>query len=171
MSTAEPPSTFDRVLRVARSIEDGILVLLLAAMIGIAVTQIVLRNFFASGILWADPLLRMLVLWVGLVGAMVATRQDKHIAVDVLTRWLAPGARHATRVVVELFTSLVAALLAYHGARFMLMDLDAGTTAFGNVPTWVTELIIPVAFAVIAVRYLIFAFIHARELLRGTPTP
>lgn len=160
-------STIERVLRAISWVEDGILVLLLAAMIGIAATQIVLRNFFATGILWADPALRMLVLWVGLAGAMVATRQDKHIAVDVLTRWLAPVPKRATQVVVELFTGAVSALLAYHGARLVLLDLAAGTIAFANIPAWVTQLIIPVAFAVIALRYFVFALVHIRELLAG----
>ena len=55
-------------------------------MIVLAGTQILLRNLFDSGFVWIDPLLRVMVLWLGLLGATVATRQDKHIRIDLLSR-------------------------------------------------------------------------------------
>ena len=152
-------------LRLIRYCEDGFLVVLLAAMIGFAVTQIVLRNLFDSGLSWADPLLRLLVLWVGLAGAMVATRQDRHIAIDVLTRYLPPRWQLAAQVIVDLFAALVSAIVAYHAGRLMIMDKEAGAIAFAAVPVWICELIIPLAFGVIAMRYLVFAITHARQLL------
>ena len=65
--------------------EDALLVLLLSAMIVLAATQIMLRNFFDSGFVWIDPLLRVLVLWLGLIGATVATRNNRHIRIDLLS--------------------------------------------------------------------------------------
>ncbi|MBK6758569.1 MAG: hypothetical protein IPG70_13625 [Moraxellaceae bacterium] len=61
-----------RVLYVVHRLEDSILVALLLAMIVLAVTQIALRNGFDTGITWADALLRVMVLWIALLGAMVA---------------------------------------------------------------------------------------------------
>ena len=63
-----------------------LLVALLSAMIILAALQIVLRNFFEAGIVWIDPLLRVGVLWLGLVGATVATRHNKHIRIDLLSK-------------------------------------------------------------------------------------
>ena len=57
------------------AVEDGILVSLLAAMIGLAGTQIVLRNLWDTSIGWGDPLLRVTVMRVGLLGAMAANRR------------------------------------------------------------------------------------------------
>ena len=54
-------------------IEDSILALLLFGMIVLSTSQIFLRNIFDSGIIWADPLLRVMVLWIGLLGALAAT--------------------------------------------------------------------------------------------------
>ncbi len=65
--------------------EDGLLALLLAVMIVLAGTQILMRNLFDSGFVWIDPLLRVLVLWFGLIGATVATRHNKHIRIDLLS--------------------------------------------------------------------------------------
>ena len=66
--------------------EDALLVLLLSAMIALASTQILLRNLFDSGFVWIDPLLRVLVLWLGLIGATVATRNNRHIRIDLLSK-------------------------------------------------------------------------------------
>lgn len=161
----------DQLLRLTRLLEDGVLVVLLATMIGLAISQILLRNLFGGGLAWADPLLRILVLWVGLAGAMVATREDRHIAIDALTRWLSPRMQLLARVIVDVFTALVCALIAWHAARFVYMDYEAQTIAFAAVPSWVCELILPIGFGVIALRYCVFAVVHTRRLLAGEYTP
>ncbi|NVM57446.1 MAG: TRAP transporter small permease subunit, partial [Desulfobacterales bacterium] len=79
---------FEQALRFFTRLEDTFLVSLLSFMIGLAFLQIVLRDFFSTGLLWADPLLKNLVIWVGLVGASIATREDKHITIDVIPRVL-----------------------------------------------------------------------------------
>ena len=48
--------------------EDGILVVLLSVMILLAAAQILLRNVFDIGLFWGDQTLRILVLWVSLMG-------------------------------------------------------------------------------------------------------
>ena len=137
-------------------LEDGILVTLLLVMILLAVLQIFLRNLFDSGIVWADPLVRVLVLWIGLVGAMAASRTDNHISIDVVSRFLPPGVQKITKLLVYLFTAGIAALMAWHGFRFVLMEKADNLMAFASVPAWVCESIIPFAFCVISLRYLIF---------------
>ncbi len=165
MTTDASPSspnngTLDRLARMTAAIEDGLLVLLLSAMIVLAGSQIVLRNLWDAGLFWADPLLRVSVLWVGLLGAMAATRDDNHITVDILSHVLTERARSAGRVITDLFTSAVCGLLAYHGARMVRMDYEAGFAAFAAVPAWACELIIPIGFGVIAVRFLLSSLDH-----------
>ena len=154
-----------RLVRITHVLEDSFLVMLLGSMIFLAVTQIVLRNVFDSGLQWIDPLLRLLVLWVGMAGAMVATREDHHISIDVFTRTMSIRVQQTVRVFTDVFTCLVAAIIAYHAVRLVLMDREAESIAFASIPSWVCELILPLAFGVIALRYLIFAVTHARQLL------
>jgi TRAP-type C4-dicarboxylate transport system permease small subunit len=154
-----------RLVRITHVLEDSFLIMLLGSMIFLAVTQIVLRNVFDSGLQWIDPLLRLLVLWVGMAGAMVATREDHHISIDVFTRSMSTHVQQAVRVFTDVFTCLVAAIIAFHAVRLVQMDREAESIAFAAIPSWVCELILPLAFGVIALRYLIFAVIHARQLL------
>lgn len=143
-----------RFLHVITLVEDSVLVALLSAMILIAVAQIVLRNFFDMGLVWGDQALRVLVLWLGLVGAVVSSRENKHINIDILQRYLAEPAKAASRIIVDLFTAGVCALIAYQAARFVYLDYQAGMVAFGNFPIWIVEVILPVGFGSIALRYL-----------------
>lgn len=156
--------TLHRLLRAAASVEDGILVLLLVMMIALAGTQIFLRNLLETGLEWGDPLLRVTVLWLGLLGAMVATRDDNHITIDIVSRVLPPRVKAAGRLVTDLFTATVCGLLAYHGARLVLFDMEAGTLAFVFVPTWVCELIIPFGFGIIALRFCVSFVLQLRKL-------
>jgi TRAP-type C4-dicarboxylate transport system permease small subunit len=170
MSMAVQKKVLTRLLHFSHAVEDSFLVILLAAMIGLAVLQIILRNLFDSGLPWIDPLLQMLVLWVGLAGAMIATRMDHHISIDAFTRLLSPRLQLVVRIIVDLFTAIVTAIVAYHGSRLLVMEQEAESIAFGQIPVWVCELIIPLAFGVIALRYLIYAVILSRQLLNWRQT-
>ncbi len=144
-----------RILRFIDTLEDGFLVLMLAAMVVLAVVQIVYRNVFDAGIVWADPLLRVLVLWVALAGAVIATRTDNHIRIDFFTRYFSPAFRRLIQRVVYLISIAVCGLISWHAARFVLMEYEYQTVAFAGVPSWLTALIIPLGFALMALRYLI----------------
>lgn len=155
-------SAVSRLLRLTRLIEDALLVLLLGSMVLLAGAQIVLRNLFDGAILWADPLLRVSVLWVGMIGAMVATRNDRQISIDAVSRFLPDLWKARVRIVTDLFTAVVSAIVAWSAYRLMIDDRAAGGLAIAKVPVWVCESILPVAFAVIALRYLLFAIKHLR---------
>ena len=62
--------------------------LLLLGMIGMAAGQVLLRNFFDGGVYWGDSAVRVMVLWVTMLGAMVASRDDSHIRIDLVGRFL-----------------------------------------------------------------------------------
>lgn len=148
-------------------LEDALLVGLLALMIVLAAAQIVMRNLLGSGMAGSDQLLRLLVLWVGLLGAVAASRDDKQINIDMLSRFLPARARSGMRVLIDLFTSVVSAVVAWHAGRFVHSEYLAGSVAFISVPAWLAELILPLAFGLMALRYLLFFFSHLRSFLRG----
>lgn len=143
------------LLGVINKLEDWFLILTLAVMVVLAIAQIFYRNIFGEGIVWIDPLLRVLVLWVAIGGAVVATRTDNHIRIDFFVRYVSERFhKHLLRAVYA-FCILVCGLISWHGLRFVQMDYEYETIAFANVPAWVTELIIPIGFFLIALRYLL----------------
>ncbi|UCH54332.1 MAG: TRAP transporter small permease [Pseudomonadota bacterium] len=133
-------------------------------MIGFAVAQIFLRNFFGIGIIWADPLVRVLVLWAGLIGAMVAARLDQHIVISALAKLLPPRWKAASRLLTDGATAIVCLIVAVVSVRFVYSEYQAATVAFAAVPAWVCQLVIPVAFVMLACRYTLFAVERARQM-------
>ena len=158
--------TISKILRIEHHIEDGILIALLASMTGLAISQIFLRNFFNTGFSWASPLLGILVLWVGLSGSIVASRQKNHISINVLSNYLPKNGQLIAEAVVELFTAIVSGIIAYHSARFVLSEYEYEVIAFNSVPAWICELILPVAFGMIALRYLAHSIDDFKQFIR-----
>ena len=154
-------------LRFLSRVEDSILVGLLLLMICLAVIQILLRNFFQFGIVWGDILVRILVLWIGLMGAMVATRQNNHISIDVISRYLPIKMKNCVDGIIDLFTALVCAVAAWFSFRFVLLEFEEGGVAFAQVPAWLCESIMPIAFLVISLRYFVLTFINLTKTAKA----
>ncbi len=154
--------------RAIHLLEDSLLISLLVSMILLASGQILLRNFFDMGIIWVDPLLRVLVLWTGLIGATVASRENKHIRIDLLSRFISKRLHLITQVFIGLFTASVCAIISWYGAGWVIMDYQDKLTGFAGLPSWVLEVIIPIAFGLIAVRYLIHSLCWALMFLHLT---
>jgi TRAP-type C4-dicarboxylate transport system permease small subunit len=150
-------AAIDNALAFLRRLEDGILVSLLILMIGMAAGQVVLRNFFDSGLYWSDSLVRVAVLWVALVGAMVASRDDSHIRIDLVSRLVSPAYKHWVERLTRLFTFIVLCLFTWGSGNFVYYEYVDEAIAFGDVPAWMLEVIMPVGGGVMAIRYLLLA--------------
>jgi TRAP-type C4-dicarboxylate transport system permease small subunit len=146
---------FGRRFRLA---EDSLLTVLVALLVLMAGLQIVLRLFFETGIAWADALLRTLVLWTAMFGAMTAAREDKHLAVDALSRFLPRSALRFTRSVTHGIAAAICAALAWYSFKLVELEFGGGAKAFGEVPSWIAESIMPIAFTVMGLRFVRQAF-------------
>ena len=85
----------------------------------------------------------------------------------MLLRFLTLRARAICQVVVGLFTAFVCAVISFHAVRFVYLDYEAGTMAFGGLPAWIVELILPSGFFLIALRYVFFSIARIKEFLTG----
>lgn len=142
----------DRSLAV---VENSLVVIIVTTMVVMSFLQVFLRNFFDYGILWGDIFLRHLVLWVGFIGASLATRDEKHINIDILSRITPEKYRPYLRTIVDLFTILVCIALAQAGYGFLQYEIEGNTILFNDIPAWPFQMIIPIGFALIAFRFLL----------------
>ena len=147
-----------RIYNILLATETFLLLFLLFAAILLASSQIFLRNFFDSGIFWADSALRILVLWIGMIGAMFASRNKKHIRIDVLSHYLPINLRNNIWRITELITAVVCAIVAFYSIEFIQYEYEDAQIAFANVPVWLCEIIIPIAFIVMSIRYFVYSF-------------
>ena len=138
----------------ARWCENSLLVVLFIALLGLSGGQIILRNVFSSGLFWSDELVRLLVLWLAVVGALAATRDRRHIAIDLIARALPALPQRIVRSIVGVFAGVVSATFAWQAWRFVMDSRDFGDTVLGGWPAWYFQLILPLGFALIAWRFL-----------------
>jgi TRAP-type C4-dicarboxylate transport system permease small subunit len=136
-------------------LEVFLLAIILLLMILFAVLQIILRNVFDTSLFWIDPLNRLLVLWLALLGAMVATREKEHIAVDVLKHYVSGVWLSVVTKLAELFAGVVCGVMSFHSGRFVYFEYLDGMTTFSELPAWPFELIMPIGFGVMSIRFLV----------------
>lgn len=145
-------------IRILQKLEDGVLIGLLLLMVFVAAFQILARNLFGSGIRSGDELIRVLVLWISLMGAMIASRNNSHINIDLISRYLPDHIKKYSTVLVGFFTSFICSVMACFSFDFVMMEKADGVIAFSGIPVWVCQSIIPVSFAIISIRYLLISF-------------
>lgn len=145
-------------LHTLHRIEDTVLVLLLLAMIVLAGVDILARTLFGGGIVWVQPLLRVMVLWLGLLGALLATRSREHIAIDLINRLAGHHTRRWLAVLTSVFAAFICLLLAWHAQAFVRFAFEFGDMAFARVPAWPLQLVIPLSFTLMGVRFALQGF-------------
>ena len=159
-----------RILDWLHRIEEGLLMVLMGVMILVATAHILVRNLFEVTILWADPLIRLLVLWTSFLGALLATRLDKHIKIDVLLRFVSPKLNRGLLAISGLFSALVCAVLTWVAVRFLLDEYAFPAEGALGLPTWVLQLIFPFTFGLMACRFTLQMFQHLAAFFKGTPS-
>lgn len=133
------------------AVERWALVAIVLAMVILPTLEAAVRRFTGSSVPGAAVYTEHLTLWVGFIGALLATATGHHLAlstVDLLPERLRPWARAFGSAV----TALICALLAYASLDMVLADKGRVDTLAGGVPEWWFEVIMPVGFAVMAVR-------------------
>ncbi len=148
-------SALRRTLAGLHRLEDLLIVLVVMLMVGLAVVQIGLRNFAGTSLIWVEPFLQNAVLWIGLLGAMIASRRDEHIRIDLASTLLPERWLPWLTGVVDLFTAAICALVAWHSVGFVLEERQYGAPGIGAVPSWLLQAVIPFGFTVMGLRYLV----------------
>lgn len=144
-------------------VEDLLLVTLLAGMIALSLTSMVLR-WLGSGLAPIDPLLRHGVLWLGLLGGVAATRSGRHVQIGAVARLLPPWAAALSHRLLAAVSAGVCAVLAHASWRFVIDERAAGTQAFGGLPLWILQLVLPGGMILLTLRFLL-------QLTQDPPPP
>lgn len=148
-------SLFERLDAAGRFVENLLLVGLLGGMMLLSVAQIVAREVFETGFFWSGELIKIMVLWLAMVGAVAACREDRHIRVDAISHLLSERAIGMVRLLVDTFAAGVCAVIAWHAWRYIQLEMEWEDTVLIDTPAWIIHLIMPVAFALLSYRFLV----------------
>ena len=121
-------------------------------MVVLPLAEIVSRRVFSRGIPGSGPIVQHLTLWVGFLGAAIAARDGKLLALATGT-FIPRGAwRRAAGLFAAAFGAGAAVILAWGGWQMAMIERDAGTEIGAGIHAWVAQLVLPVSFALIAAR-------------------
>jgi len=156
-------SIFDNILE---KIERTVLISILSFVIGLSFLQVVLRNFFGLGFIWGDIFLRHMVLWLGLIGASIATKENRQINIDIVSRILHSKSKLIINILIGLISVSVCYLLFKASITFVTAERSFGTIIFKDFPAWIFQVIFPIAFFIIAYRFALNVLNNLRDLLK-----
>lgn len=130
----------------------------------ITFVQVILRYVFGTGLVWSLEATTYTFAWLVLIGMSYGVRTRSHIAVDLLSNRLPRGPRHGMAIAAVALCLLYCGFMVYGSARFIDGLLTLGNNARDiPLPRWVLTSIMPVAFGLLAVRFLQAAW----QLYRG----
>lgn len=139
-----------------------------AAMIGLGA----LIHAAPNGFGWSQRLALVLILWVGLLGGSMATKEGRHIAVDAVKRLLPTQLRRPFEVVAGSVTVALCVFLAvlgvlYARANYVEWVESEHTAAIFEslpIPYWTATLPIPIGFGLMAARFFGIVLYGAKEV-------
>lgn len=147
----------------AATAEKALVVIIFSAIILLIAFNIAARNLFNvsyQAILEISP---ALVLWLALLGSTLALKYQRHIRLEVLIRFLSPSLRRAARCSASIFGLGVMGTLFVASFSF----LESETAMFGY-RGW-SAVILPIFFAISAMRFFIQALEQITESKEGLP--
>jgi len=158
--------------RILATFEKTFIVFILIGMVVLSCLQIVLRNVFASGIPSSDIVLRHLTLGLAFVGASMATREEKHLRIDVIPRMISGQWGKLISLLTYTISMLVCLIFTKAGWNFVALEQQSETLFVLNIPLWVAKLTIPGGFLLIAFRMVLkmieqsFALVSGEDFLK-----
>ncbi|MBI5731031.1 MAG: TRAP transporter small permease [Ignavibacteriales bacterium] len=146
---------FESINNFFAKIEKIFLVIGVSVMILVVFFDIILRELFDGGFIWAKELAAFLMIWVGFVGASLAAKENKHIVVGIPEKLFPKKVLPYVSLFASVIIFTVTILIAYLGFNYVLETKEFGETSLVlNIPLWIVQIIIPASLVIIAFRFI-----------------
>ena len=137
-----------------RTSENLLLALVLAAMVLLPVSEVLRRMGMPWGIRGADDFLRHLTLLAGMLGGMIAARDNRLLALSSLPQFLNPRGKAIAAMIAGTFAAVITLVLCKASIDFVHTEVTSGNKLGYDVPIWLVQLSLPIGFGCIAARLL-----------------
>jgi C4-dicarboxylate transporter, DctM subunit len=132
--------------------------------IGIPLTDAVGRPLGGLHLPGSASMLQQLTLWLAFLGGLLAVREGKHLTLSTVELFPEGSRRRrVVRVFAYAVAAAVTAVLAYGSVGVVMADRQNGSVLPIGLPVWVSECVMPVALALMALRFAL----RASPRLRG----
>jgi C4-dicarboxylate transporter, DctM subunit len=142
-----------RLVSLAIDAENFVLSIALAAMVLIPVSDIAFRMAGKGGISGSTTIVQHLTLVVSMIGAAVAAREKRLLSFG-MGELLRGRARAIASLYGDAASAAISGILAFASWRFVAIERESAKLLVYSLPVWVVQAILPVGFALIALRVL-----------------
>jgi len=106
-----------RFFHFIEKIEIGVCIFFLFWMTLIVILQVFSRYLFNYSFVWAEELVRYLMIWMVMIGAALVQSVNDHIRIDYLPMLAGPRVRRAMETIFRLFTLVFIIILTVKGIK------------------------------------------------------
>ncbi len=146
----------ERALRWIHRVEDAVAVVSLLLVALVPTLESFTRLVFRTGIRSSTDYVQHLVIWVTFAGGLITSRENRHLALTAGVELLREPHKSILGTFTASISSAVTAYLAVSSWQFLSMAFDTGMK-IGFVPVRIVMIIVPVGYAMMAVRMLVHA--------------
>jgi TRAP-type C4-dicarboxylate transport system permease small subunit len=144
-------------------LNQGLVVALMGTMALLVFLNVVTRYVFNHSIIWVEELTQYEMIWVAYLGAGLALREGRHVAVDTLQDLLPALPRKWLRTLIAIAVAAFLLVLTVLGCQIVAFTWNQETPVM-NVPTGLPYMAVPLGAAAFLLHLLLFwrAFVERR---------
>ena len=134
--------------------ENAAVTLALAGLVLLPLTESVLRKTLHLGISGSTALVQHLTLILGMIGGVIAARENRLLPLSTLGALLKGKKKIGALIFCGACSAAVGALLCWASFQFVLSERRAGKILAYGIPIWFVQLVMPFGFALLTVYLL-----------------
>ena len=143
----------------------------LLAMSLLPVLEMLLRGLFNLGLPGSIGYVQNLTLWVGFLGAIIASREQRHLNLATAKLFLPTGLKPAIGAATAVISVAVSACLFWASLQFVMSEMADPVRIGGWLPLWCMEAVLPLSFLVITLRFVTQAGRLAHQVVAVSGIP
>jgi tripartite ATP-independent transporter DctM subunit len=146
--------------------EDILALTVFASLTFLPAFETISRLFRTTGVPASPVIVQHLTLWIGFIGAVLAARKNKLLALTTHPLFEPDETFHFGRWIGKTISFLVVLALMWGSWQLVAVEFQFPVGIAPNIPRWATQLIMPVCFGLIAIQ--IFIRSYKNRLYRST---
>jgi len=136
-----------------RRCEDAVSIAAIGLVAALPLAEVVMREWLGTGLAGSIPIVQHMTLWVSFLGAVLAARSDRLLALSTGSflpeRW-----RPAAKVAQSFVCVAITSILCVASLELVSIDRAYSDVTAWNIPVWAFTAIMPLGFALITLRVI-----------------
>ncbi|MDH5720469.1 MAG: TRAP transporter large permease subunit [Spirochaetia bacterium] len=145
---------FNNIFSFIKKIENSLGIVALLLMAFLPVLEIILRAFFNTGITGSSEFVQNLTLWVGFLGAALASFEGRHLNLSSGIKIIPDKYANISKAFAGIVSTAISTGLLWGSYQYVVFEMESDVLIGALIPVWIVALILPISFFLITVRFI-----------------